>query len=99
MLNPFYCVDDSNSKNKVKSYTLKKLFSEYNLLEIDFLKMDIEGAEASIFENDCTWLRSVKSINIEVHNNSLAKCIGILEEFGFKCEISKKHWSAVLAYK
>ncbi len=62
--------------------------------------MDIEGAESFIFDNDCAWLNAVLSINIEVHNGEpLTKYISVLEKYGFKCRVSKRHWSAVLAYK
>lgn len=43
-----------------------ELFDRYELETIDFVKMDIEGSEFSIFRNS-DWLERVKSISIEVH--------------------------------
>ena len=98
----FHCVvnNDVAVQKKVKAYSLPALFGEYNLSKIDFVKMDIEGAESIIFKEDCSWLNCVQSLNLEVHNGEpLSRYVSILEKYGFKCELSKKHWSAILAYK
>ena len=34
---------------------------------IDYIKMDIEGSEAAVFEGDVDWLRHVDSIRVHVH--------------------------------
>jgi FkbM family methyltransferase len=97
----FHCRDiDMVSGNSVRSFSLTTLFKEYDLPQIDFVKMDIEGAESVIFDHDCSWLAAVQSINLEVHNGeSLHKYISVLQRYGFTCTVSKKHWAAVLAYK
>lgn len=34
---------------------------------IDYVKMDVEGSEATIFEGDVSWLRHVEAIRVHVH--------------------------------
>ncbi len=71
----------------VKTVSIRGLMDKFGLEEIDFLKMDIEGAEKAIFEANLDWLASVKAINIEVHTPpaSVEDCWNHLEQAGFKC--------------
>ena len=71
----------SDSGLIVGTTTLDKLITE----PIDFLKMDIEGAEYEAFYS-CTKLDLVKQISIEYHNGGteMAKLLIYLESLGFK---------------
>ena len=88
---------------KVLCTTLPELFISNKIEKIDFLKMDIEGAELDIFDSpDIQWLKKVKSINIEFHNIDeirLNKYIILFQEFGFIVYKSPDHWLSILAYK
>jgi FkbM family methyltransferase len=87
----------------VNSITIQSLLSKYNLKTVDFMKMDIEGEEIKIFDEqaDLTWLNSVKTLNIEIHGDSvlLQKILSILERHGFRAWKDTNHWSAILAVK
>lgn len=66
------------TSDKIDCVTFEDIIKEYNLLYIDFLKIDIEGAEWNVFKNpNLEWLKLVKVIAIEIH-----------EEFGDKVFIS-----------
>lgn len=57
-------------EHSVTASTLKAILSESNVVKVDILKMDIEGAEKPIFENDNTLLDiliNVKAMAIEIH--------------------------------
>ena len=55
-------------KNSVPGYTIEALMKEFQLSRIDLLKMDIEGAEYSVFKhNPGTWLPAVKVLVTELH--------------------------------
>lgn len=97
----FHCDENIvDGIGQVKSYSISTLIKENNIQDIDFIKMDIEGAESKIFDNDVSWLNITKSLNLEVHyNEPLDKYIDILKNKGFNCAVSKKHWSSILAYK
>jgi 23S rRNA U2552 (ribose-2'-O)-methylase RlmE/FtsJ len=52
--------------------TLKDIFYLYNLDTIDFLKIDIEGGEYSLFRDiDDTYIKRIKKIAIETHDETL----------------------------
>lgn len=55
-----------NKKIKVKSIKLQDLLK--NEIEVDMLKMDIEGAEVDIFNNLKDVLKSIKNIFVEYHS-------------------------------
>lgn len=96
----YHCSENISHANQVKSYSILSLFKKFSLEFVDYIKMDIEGAESVIFESDCSWLNMIGSINLELHNgSSLHKYQTILQNFGFTCFPSKKHWSAILAYR
>lgn len=92
-----------NKSEKVLCTTLPELFIFNKIEKIDFLKMDIEGAELDIFDSpDIQWLTKVKSLNIEFHNIDeikLNKYICLLQEFSFIVYKSPEHWLSILAYK
>jgi FkbM family methyltransferase len=48
--------------------TVEELIQLYGLKHIDFLKMDIEGAEFDIFRDSVHWLDGVDNLAMEVHN-------------------------------
>ncbi|MEN8247339.1 MAG: FkbM family methyltransferase [Bacteroidota bacterium] len=61
---------DENSIS-VKSITILDIIEQYNLSQVDLLKVDIEGAEVELFsENYGQWLPKVKYLVIEFHDRS-----------------------------
>jgi FkbM family methyltransferase len=48
--------------------SVSELMGLYGLHHIDFLKMDIEGAEFAIFRDSAPWLERVDNLAMEVHN-------------------------------
>jgi FkbM family methyltransferase len=80
---------DSNEKNtiQVKATRLRDLLSQFE--EIDFLKIDIEGAELEVLEDCAEYLPRVKNLFIEFHNNGgrylpeLTRILSVLENKGF----------------
>ncbi len=51
----------------VRLATVPELLREQGLEHVDLLKMDIEGAEESVFEGDLGWLSRVDVLILEVH--------------------------------
>lgn len=59
---------ESNSDNSIEGVTIKELLIKYNFPRIDFLKIDIEGAEQELFsDNYESWLKLTLCIAIELH--------------------------------
>lgn len=101
-----YSVQESKNKDDdkiIKTITIKDIFELNNLDKIDYLKMDIEGAEIPIFESDnLEWLHLVKSLNIEFHDipsQQLEEYIKLLNLRGFMAYRSPYHWLSILAVK
>jgi len=61
-------------KHNVKSITIDKLLTDYNLSLIDILKIDIEGAEKEVFQNHSPWVNNVRSIIAELHGRIKPGC-------------------------
>ncbi len=51
---------------KVEAISMRGLIAKFHLHEINFLKIDVEGAEFQIFQDD-GWLEQVQKIAMEVH--------------------------------
>ena len=80
---------DNNSTNsiKVETKTLSSYLREYD--SVDFLKMDIEGAELAVFQEAGNHLGSVKRMFIEYHSfrnrkQELQELLSILSDNGFR---------------
>jgi len=52
----------------VGTLTMHDLIANYQIKEIDLLKIDIEGAEARVLRYNNEWLANVKSMLIELHD-------------------------------
>ncbi len=69
-----------------QALTVDELAETYHLEHIDFLKMDIEGAEFAIFRDPARWLDKVDNLAMEVHRNSgdPLEIIQKLQQKGFR---------------
>ncbi len=74
--------------------TVGELVEAYG--RIDFLKMDIEGAEREVLARGVDWADKVDAIKVETHGDYTAdRCARDLEALGFRTTIDDRHWSAV----
>lgn len=90
----------SELKTTVQAKTLDTIFKEFELDEIDYVKMDIEGAEKYILENSKEWIDKIKTLKIEIHPPStIEESIRILTENGFSCNRDTQHPSGIAAIK
>jgi FkbM family methyltransferase len=75
----------------VQSYTFHALAEKLNLDRVDFIKCDIEGAEAVIFNDDLFFNRFRPRIIIEPHIvdgvETTERCIASLLNYGYKCNV------------
>lgn len=60
--------------HQVPGMTVDKIMANYNLLEVDIIKIDIEGAEKEVFKDTTAWIGSVNSIIIELHERMKLGC-------------------------
>jgi FkbM family methyltransferase len=62
-----------DGEQRVRAVTMETLMEENGIRTIDFLKVDIEGAEKEVFQN-CAWIKNVRAIAIELHDRVLPDC-------------------------
>jgi FkbM family methyltransferase len=74
----------------VPTFTLNAIAKKFNLPKVDFIKCDIEGAEAIIFMDTEFFEKYQPRIIIETHIidnvSTLKACTDTLSKFGYKCK-------------
>jgi len=89
-----------SDKRHAPARSLDSIFDELQLTYVDFVKMDIEGAEAIVFAGSLKWLTKVGAIKIELHPPmTFDECCQILESNGFQCQRDKIHPRCVVAVR
>lgn len=59
----------------LKAVTISSLMEQFNMPHIDILKLDIEGSEKEVFEENFeSWLPVTKVLIIELHDNMKKRC-------------------------
>lgn len=91
----FHIADSGDANTRTCSaITVGELVGTYG--RIDFLKMDIEGAEREVLVSAGDWADKVDAIKVETHGHYTAdRCARDLEALGFRTTIDDRHWSAV----
>lgn len=65
---------------------------------VDYVKMDIEGAERSVLRENTEWAASVRAMKVEVHEPySVGDCVEDLTRLGFDAVVDDTHFAAVTA--
>ena len=93
---------DKNRNNQIiETITIQEILHQHQIETVDFMKIDIEGAEIEIFEKgSIEWLKKVNALHIEIHDKSKIKnFIDILKSYNFEVVKDSKHWSALFARK
>lgn len=78
---------EESDEGKIKGVTIKELIEGSNFDVVSLLKIDIEGAERYIFNNesDHSFLKKVRTIAIEIHDefNIRSSIYSILKSYNF----------------
>ena len=82
-----------------ETYTIANLLDQMQWPTVDFMKVDIEGAEQEIFKEGFLWAKRVRCLKVEVHSPyTLNDCVLDLERAGFRARIDPCHPQCVVAY-
>lgn len=80
-------VEENSGFSQIEGVSISTLMKEHRLQTISLLKIDIEGAEKSIFQDttDLSFLSKVECIAVEIHDelNVREKIYSILIDYGF----------------
>ena len=78
--------------------TIDQVLDRAALAEVDYLKMDIEGAEASVLQPPISWARRVRNMTLEVHPPATFDCCRqALTGQGFHCTPHPQHPAGMVA--
>jgi FkbM family methyltransferase len=93
--------DSTGPVRSVPSLTIDHLINMLPDKRVDFLKMDVEGAETVLLQPEhSAWLARVRSLNVEVHDSTaLPRLRDLLVSAGFAVRLSTRHWSALEAWR
>lgn len=64
-----FMVKESAVGTSFKGMTLNTIVNDYKLERIDILKVDIEGSELEVFQENYNWLSITKVLVIELHDH------------------------------
>jgi len=84
---------ESNTFDTIEALTMADMMTKHGLDRIDFLKVDIEGAELELFENGFEdWLPKVRLLAIELHEHTRPGCcksfFSALSRYQFKISVN-----------
>ncbi|MGA2720247.1 MAG: FkbM family methyltransferase [Candidatus Acidiferrales bacterium] len=69
----------TEERGVVQAIALEKLMEQFGIAYIDYLKMDVEGAEKEIFEH-APWIDRVGAIGVELHDWMRSGCSEIVRQ-------------------
>jgi len=88
------------SYRRTAAVTVDDLLSRFSIDRVDYLKMDIEGAEASVLTPGAPWMRVVDVLKVEVHPPAtLEECHGVLSGQGFAVRRDRHHPASLVAVR
>ncbi len=93
-------VIDNGGDTTARSFALNSLLQAERWPRIDYVKMDIEGAEREVLCSAVEWAARVGSIKVEVHEPySVEQCERDLRALGFEAHRDDQHWAAVIGIR
>lgn len=90
--NNCFHLEESEEVTSIHAISIPSLMQQYGMETIDILKMDIEGGERYLFnEQAYEWLSKVKILMIELHDRVYPGCSKLLfhclERYGYNLDI------------
>ncbi|MCP5111802.1 MAG: FkbM family methyltransferase [bacterium] len=98
-----YAISDRKVKASVRALTVGELIDRLEVPRVDYVKMDIEGAEQEVLRDAGSWAERVRCLKVEVHPEkastlyTLGMCVEDLERLGFTCTLDARHHACVVA--
>lgn len=92
----FRVVSGSDKEPSVSAISLNTLLEHQDGAPVDYVKMDVEGAEQELLRRNTQWAAHVRCLNVEVHAPySVEDCCRDLQTLGFVTSVSDRHWASV----
>jgi FkbM family methyltransferase len=91
---------DDQLAREAPAFSIDTLLDDLAVDTVDFVKMDIEGAEEHVLRHGGPWCDRVRSMKVEIHAPySVPTCLNDLGRQGFSCEVDASHPACVIARK
>jgi FkbM family methyltransferase len=83
----------------VRAVSLAELMREHGG-PVDYVKVDIEGAERELLRDGAGWAESVRCIKVELHGDyAPQECVADLRRLGFEAWQDPRHWACVVGLR
>jgi FkbM family methyltransferase len=90
----------SGSTKSVATVSISSLLDRHGIDIVDYLKMDIEGAEARVLAENTEWMQQVNAMKVEIHPPAtIESCSKLLTNAGFECYRDARHSHCVVAIR
>ena len=90
--------ESRDGPHRARASSIASLMDHFGVAHVDFMKMDIEGAEMDVLAGAREWIDRVGCLKVEVHPPyTLTACMRDLENAGMSCEVVPNHFGCVLA--
>lgn len=84
---------------RAPAHSVRSLIERFEGKPIDFLKMDVEGAEQEILPCAGEWIDQVRCLKIEIHRPyTVEACMADLRKLGLECRRGSDHPASVTAW-
>jgi FkbM family methyltransferase len=85
-------------ERRVEALSIGTIMARAGVRFADFVKLDIEGAEAQVLAHKADWLSRFGCLQVEVHAPcTIEHAMDVLNSAGLRVWKDTKHWSCVLA--
>jgi FkbM family methyltransferase len=94
-----YQVSGLADGTSVRALSLATLLREHGG-PVDYLKMDVEGAECELLRDGTGWATEVRCLKVELHGDyGVDDCEADLRRLGFKTRRDSDHWACVIGQR
>lgn len=94
-----YQVTDAVEGAPVRAVSLATLLREYGG-PVDYLKVDVEGAERELLQDGTGWADDVRCLKVELHGDyTVDDCQADLHRLGYATRPDPRHWACVIAVR
>lgn len=83
----------------VRAVSLTELVREHGG-PVDYVKVDVEGAERELLRDGTGWAESVRCLKVELHGDyAVQDCMADLRRLGFEAWEDPRHWACVVGLR
>jgi FkbM family methyltransferase len=91
-----YMVTAAAEGTPVRAVSLATLLREYGG-PVDYLKVDVEGAERELLRDGTAWAGEVRCVKVELHGDyGVDECQADLRRLGYTTRPDPHHWACVI---